>query len=142
MFIVLGLVTVVIGFCTFFFLPDTPMKARWLSDNEKVALLKHVSVNQTGIESRKFRPKQILEALTDPQIYLLVLSVILVSDTFRQQAHSILFFTSTCFSRNIVSTRVWLIHPSLNSFRCPVASSLPTRQRSSGIWVTIPNKQP
>lgn len=79
MFVVLGCVTVVIGISTIFFLPDTPMKAPWLSDNEKVALLKHVSVNQTGIQSRKFRPKEIVEALLDPQIYLLVLSVVLVS---------------------------------------------------------------
>ncbi|KAG6032365.1 hypothetical protein E4U41_007228 [Claviceps citrina] len=79
MFVVLGSVTVVIGTCTFFFIPDTPMQAKWLSDTEKVALLKHVSVNQTGIQSRKFRFKEILEALTDPQIYLLVVSVILLS---------------------------------------------------------------
>ena len=79
MFVALGCVTVVIGLCTIFFLPDTPMKAKWLSDNEKVALLKHVSVNQTGIQSRKFRPKEILEALCDPQLYLMVVSVVLVS---------------------------------------------------------------
>lgn len=79
MFVVLGCVTVTIGLSTFFLLPDTPMKASWLSNNEKVALLKHVSVNQTGIQSRKFRPKEIVEALLDPQIYLLLLSVVLVS---------------------------------------------------------------
>ncbi|KAK3317174.1 allantoate permease [Cercophora scortea] len=53
--------------------------ARWLSDGEKVALLKHVSVNQTGIENKKFRPAEIVEALLDPQIYLLVVSVVLLS---------------------------------------------------------------
>jgi len=78
MFVVLGVVTVVIGLATVAFLPDTPMKASWLSDDEKVSLLKHVSVNQTGIESRKFKPMQIVEALLDPQLYLIVLSVILV----------------------------------------------------------------
>jgi hypothetical protein len=50
-----------------------------LSNTEKVALLKHVSVNQTGIQSNKFRIKEIFEALLDPQIYLLVLSVVLLS---------------------------------------------------------------
>ena len=80
MFVVLGVVTVLVGSCVVIFLPDTPMKASWLSDNEKVALLKHVSVNQTGIENRKFRAKEIVEALMDPQLYLLLLSVILVSN--------------------------------------------------------------
>ena len=79
MFVVLGCVTVTIGLSVLVFLPDTPMKARWLSNTEKVALLKHVSVNQTGIESRKFRPKQILEAVLDPQMWLLLLSVVLLS---------------------------------------------------------------
>lgn len=79
MFVVLGVVTVVVGSSVVVFLPDTPMKARWLSDNEKVALLKHVSVNQTGIENRKFRGKEIVEALADPQLYLMLLSVILLS---------------------------------------------------------------
>ncbi|KAK4154912.1 major facilitator superfamily domain-containing protein [Chaetomidium leptoderma] len=79
MFVVLGVITVVVGSCVVFFLPDTPMKATWLSDKEKVALLKHVSVNQTGIENRKFRGKEILEALMDPQIYLLLVSVVLLS---------------------------------------------------------------
>ncbi|KAM0289623.1 hypothetical protein ACHAO9_005910 [Fusarium lateritium] len=79
MFITLGLITVVIGLATLVFLPDTPMKAKWLTNSEKVALLKHVSVNQTGIESRKFRPKEILEALCDPQLYLMLLSVVLLS---------------------------------------------------------------
>ncbi|KAG5931783.1 hypothetical protein E4U53_001608 [Claviceps sorghi] len=79
MFITLGCLTVLFGICTLLFIPDTPMKAKWLSDTEKVALLKHVSVNQTGIQSRKFRFKEILEALVDPQVYLLLMSVILLS---------------------------------------------------------------
>lgn len=79
MFVALGCVTVVIGIATVLFVPDTPMKAKWLSNSEKVALLKHVSVNQTGIESRKFRPKELFEALTDVQTYLMIISVTLVS---------------------------------------------------------------
>jgi MFS family permease len=78
MFLTLGLVTVLVGAMVILFLPDTPMKAKWLSEKEKVALLKHVSVNKTGVENRKFRPREILEALMDPQLYLLLLSVVLV----------------------------------------------------------------
>ncbi|OIW32846.1 putative allantoate protein [Coniochaeta ligniaria NRRL 30616] len=79
MFLTLGLVTVIVGSSVILFLPDTPMKAKWMSDNEKVALLKHVSVNKTGVENRKFRAKEILEALMDPQLYLLLVSVVLLS---------------------------------------------------------------
>ncbi|KAK7180289.1 hypothetical protein DPSP01_009451 [Paraphaeosphaeria sporulosa] len=79
MFVVLGCITVVIGLCTFMFLPDTPMQARWMTDDEKVMHLKHVSINQTGIRDHKFRLSEISEALVDPQVYLLVLAVILLS---------------------------------------------------------------
>ncbi|KAL2158156.1 hypothetical protein VTH06DRAFT_4724 [Thermothelomyces fergusii] len=79
MFVVLGVVTVLVGLSVILFLPDTPMQARWLSDREKMALLKHVSVNQTGVVNRKFRAKEIIEALLDPQIWLLLLSVVLLS---------------------------------------------------------------
>ncbi|KAH6612263.1 major facilitator superfamily domain-containing protein [Chaetomium sp. MPI-SDFR-AT-0129] len=79
MFVVLGVITVLTGASVIFFLPDTPMKASWMSDSEKRALLRHVSVNQTGIENRKFRAKEIFEALVDPQIYLLLVSVVLLS---------------------------------------------------------------
>jgi MFS family permease len=78
MFIILGCVTIIIGTITILFVPDTPMAARWLSDSEKVALLKHVSVNMTGIQNHRFRPRQILEAVIDPQLHLMVLAVILV----------------------------------------------------------------
>jgi len=78
MFLVLGVVTFMIGVAVLVFLPDTPMQAKWLNDGEKVALLKHVSVNLTGVENRHFRVKELLEACIDPQIWLLLLSILLV----------------------------------------------------------------
>ncbi|KAK7214906.1 hypothetical protein V2G26_002909 [Clonostachys chloroleuca] len=78
MFVTLGCVTVIIGLSTAIFIPDTPMQAGWLSDADKVALLQHISINQTGIQSREFRPKEILEALCDSQLYRMLLSVVLV----------------------------------------------------------------
>lgn len=82
MFLVLGLVTSVVGGLTFFFIPDTPMKAPWLSDSEKVALLQHVSENQTGVWSTTLNMKQIWEAVLDVQLWLLTVITILVCLTF------------------------------------------------------------
>lgn len=79
MFVVLGVVTVVIGIATAFIIPDSPMTARFLSEVEKTALLKHVSVNKTGVQNMHFKPKHLLEAVTDIQIWLLVLITVLVS---------------------------------------------------------------
>ena len=78
MFIVLGLVTVIVGFITLFLLPDTPMQARFLSESEKIVLLKHVAINQTGIVNKRIKPRQILEVLLDIQIWLMVVLTVLV----------------------------------------------------------------
>ena len=79
MFLVLGLVTALVGTLTFFFIPDTPIKASWLSDIEKVALLQHVSENQTGVWSTSVNLKQIWEAFFDVQLWLLTITTILIS---------------------------------------------------------------
>ncbi|KAJ5909205.1 hypothetical protein N7495_001887 [Penicillium taxi] len=79
MFLVLGLITAFVGTLAFFFIPDTPMKASWLSDDEKIALLQHVSENQTGIWSSSLKIKQIWEALFDIQLWLLTITTILIS---------------------------------------------------------------
>ncbi|KAK1754439.1 allantoate permease [Echria macrotheca] len=81
MFIAMGVVTIGIGILTFFVLPDTPMEAGWLKDGEKVALLRHISVNQTGVGQRKFRVVEIWEALRDPQVWLIWASGMLMAGT-------------------------------------------------------------
>ena len=78
MFVVLGLVTVVIGFITCFLLPDTPMQAPWLTEAEKVILLKHVATNQTGVDQKRVNPKEIIEVVLDAQLWLLSIITILV----------------------------------------------------------------
>lgn len=82
MFLVLGLVTAVIGTLTFFFIPDTPIKAKWLSEDEKVALLQHVGENQTGVWSTTLNLKQIKDAVFDVQLWLLTLTTVLVCTLF------------------------------------------------------------
>ena len=78
MFLVLGVVTMIVGIITASTLPDTPMKARFLSKAEKVTLIKHVSVNQTGIENKRLRMAHLWEVLLDLQLWLLTLITILV----------------------------------------------------------------
>jgi MFS family permease len=78
MFIALGVITLFVAAACFYWLPDSPMNARFLSVEEKVALLKHVSVNMTGIRNVKMRPKQIWEAAKDLQVWLLFIGMAMV----------------------------------------------------------------
>ncbi|KAK2864982.1 hypothetical protein FQN49_004032 [Arthroderma sp. PD_2] len=79
MFVVLGAVTCIAGIATYFIIPDSPMKAPFLTEKEKAALLKHVSFNQTGVINTSFKWSHIVEILTDFQLWLMTLITILIS---------------------------------------------------------------
>ncbi|OAL71791.1 MFS transporter [Trichophyton violaceum] len=79
MFVVLGAVTCVAGIATYFIIPDSPMKARFLTEKEKAALLKHVSCNQTGVINTSFKMAHIIETLLDVQIWFMTIITTLIS---------------------------------------------------------------
>lgn len=78
MFIALGIITLFVAVTTYLWLPDSPMNAKFLSDQEKKAVIQHVSVNMTGIVNNKMRPKELLEGVKDIQIWLLFLGLTMV----------------------------------------------------------------
>ena len=61
------------GVVLFFFLPDTPSNARFLSQEERVKAVDRVRSNQMGIKDNHFKWHQVREVLTDAKIWLLVL---------------------------------------------------------------------
>ncbi|EME84860.1 uncharacterized protein MYCFIDRAFT_41853 [Pseudocercospora fijiensis CIRAD86] len=77
MYLVLGLSTIVVSCWAIACLPDSAVKARFLNRAEKVALLRHISSNATGVSSQRIKPKQMMGVLIDPQIWLLMLAVLL-----------------------------------------------------------------
>ena len=70
MFLVVGVVTVACGVVVLLFLPDNPMSSR-LTHAEKIMAVERLRENNTGIENKHFKPYQFLEALRDPQVWLL-----------------------------------------------------------------------
>lgn len=78
MFIVLGVVTIAVGIWTYLVVPKMPLEGGCLSEREHTAWFRHVSVNQTGFHNKNFKPSQLLEALRDPQLWLLAILTISV----------------------------------------------------------------
>jgi hypothetical protein len=60
-----------------FWLPDSPAKARWASEEDKVKFVERVRANDQGIKQPKFRKEQAKEALSDPGPWLLVVMILL-----------------------------------------------------------------
>jgi hypothetical protein len=78
MFIMLGILTTMIGVLTIIVMPDDPMSANWLSEAEKTVAIHRVAVNQTGIQNKHFKWSHIKELALDVQIWLLATLMILV----------------------------------------------------------------
>lgn len=55
MFLVVGLCTVLFGLLTWIYLPDNVTNAWFLTQEEKILVVKHIRDNQTGLENKHFK---------------------------------------------------------------------------------------
>lgn len=69
LFLSYGIISVFWGFFVLWYLPDSPMRAKCFSEEDKKLMVERVRSNQTGLQNRKFRKDQAIEALKDPQVY-------------------------------------------------------------------------
>ncbi|GAB7322088.1 hypothetical protein MBLNU13_g03122t1 [Cladosporium sp. NU13] len=76
LFLVVGLITVCLGGTVLSFLPDSPIRCKFLTREEKLWTIERLRENQTGIENKIVKPEQILECFMDPQTWLLSLIMI------------------------------------------------------------------
>ena len=75
LFLLMGLITIVVGTCVVIWFPDNPMKSR-LSHDEKIWAIERLRENQTGIENKHWKMSQAIECLKDPHTWLLSLITI------------------------------------------------------------------
>ncbi|KAK6081873.1 allantoate permease [Seiridium cupressi] len=68
-FLFFGLVTVVFSFVMFWFMPDSPMEAKFLNGNDKLIAVERLRMNQMGVVSREWSNDQLKEALLDPKTW-------------------------------------------------------------------------
>ena len=63
--IVCAAVTLVIGVLFWFFIPDNPMEARFLTHREKVVAIERLRAQSSGVENKTWKREQFIETLTD-----------------------------------------------------------------------------
>lgn len=69
-FIVTGCITIFTGILMAFLLPDSPDKAWFLTEREKLMLVERIRGNQQGFGNHHIKKKQIVEAFIDPRTWL------------------------------------------------------------------------
>jgi MFS family permease len=70
-YVILGSCALFAGILVMALLPATPMKAWFLTAQEKRIAVRRLMSNNTGIHTRKFKVRQALSAFMDPQLYAL-----------------------------------------------------------------------
>ncbi|EUC67298.1 MFS general substrate transporter [Rhizoctonia solani AG-3 Rhs1AP] len=73
MYIFAGSWTIAWGFLLLFLLPDNPMSARLFTLEERQLAVRRLQDNMTGVESKKFKRSQFIEAITDIKIWIFML---------------------------------------------------------------------
>ncbi|PSN70171.1 allantoate permease [Corynespora cassiicola Philippines] len=68
-FITYGSASFLWGCFVLYWMPDSPMRAKCFSEEDKKLMIERVRSNQTGIQNKSFRSYQVKEALLDPQTW-------------------------------------------------------------------------
>jgi ACS family allantoate permease-like MFS transporter len=72
-FLIWGAITTGWGVVLVFLLPGSPLDAKFLTEHERALAVNRVKANNTGIENRRFKMKQFVEAMLDLKTWLLFL---------------------------------------------------------------------
>ncbi|KAJ7095307.1 MFS general substrate transporter [Mycena belliarum] len=78
-YILLGGLAILVGIAVLIWLPDSPVHAKFLTKEERIAALERVRDDQGGTESKKLKKDQMLEALFDVRTWLIVLTTLTTS---------------------------------------------------------------
>lgn len=68
-FLIIGALCCIWGVVLFFFLPDSPVTAPRLTQQERRWAVERLRKDQTGIENKQFKPYQMREAFMDYKLY-------------------------------------------------------------------------
>jgi len=79
LFLLLGALAILVGVVVLLFLPDSPVNARLLSREERIAAIERVREGQSGTENHHIKRYQVYEALSDFRTWLIVLTTLMTS---------------------------------------------------------------
>ncbi|KAJ7124188.1 MFS general substrate transporter [Mycena epipterygia] len=88
--IITGILTLITSTCFWFFFPDSPITAWFLTPQERVVAVLRLKESQTGVENKHFKKEQMIEALLDPKTWLFGLFSVFVTVPSSNQGRLIL----------------------------------------------------
>ncbi|TEB24344.1 membrane transporter [Coprinellus micaceus] len=89
MMIIMGIVSFLYAIVFLIFFPDSPINARFLNPEERALAVQRIKVNQAGLENKKWKREQFIEALLDPKVWIMAafqfISHVPISMNFQKQ---------------------------------------------------------
>ncbi|PFH48425.1 hypothetical protein AMATHDRAFT_149931 [Amanita thiersii Skay4041] len=79
LYILFGGLAILVGVAVLIWMPDSPVHARFLTKEERIAALERVRDDQGGTQNKTLKKEQIWEAVTDIRTWLVVLTTMLTS---------------------------------------------------------------
>lgn len=68
-FIIFGILGLAWAVVLYFFMPNTPLNAKFLNEREKAIAVERLRENRTGIANSEFKKDQVFEALLDVKVW-------------------------------------------------------------------------
>ncbi|KIM48751.1 hypothetical protein M413DRAFT_437931 [Hebeloma cylindrosporum] len=66
-----GIITLITSVLFWFFFPDSPTTAYFLTPEERVQAVQRIKINQAGVENKHWKREQFIEAFTDPKVWVM-----------------------------------------------------------------------
>lgn len=79
MFWITGAMTIVWALVIGIFLPDSPVRAKFITDRQKGIVIDRLRADQTGVENKQFKWEQFRETMVDPKTWLMFLFQVMIS---------------------------------------------------------------
>lgn len=141
-YILTGGMTLIVGVCFWFLIPDNPMQAHFLTPEERLNAIARLRNKSTGVENKPWKREQFLEALTDWKVWSFALyaaisnisnsmgnytAPIIKSPGFNVGQTTLLGTVNGAMEMTAILFGVWLF------------TKLPNSRALLGAWFALPN---
>ncbi|ROT40971.1 MFS general substrate transporter [Sodiomyces alkalinus F11] len=136
LFLSYGIISVIYGFWVGWWMPDSPMRAKCFTEEEKHEMVERVRDNQTGIQNREFKKKQFVEGLADPQVWgYCMISICTTLPTSGLGAFANIIINSFGFS--VLETQLLAMVLGFYIIIVLMSSSWLVKKTSQNLWIML-----
>lgn len=136
--IIIGSLTFLLGVLVFFFYPNNPATAKFLSIEERIWTIRRVQATTgSAIEQKYFKKYQCVEAMKDPITWLFGLYMMLINLANNLPFQQNLLFTEIGGVSNLDSTLVSVASGGFSVVCCLIASLILLKVNNASAWSSV-----